>query len=120
MGISIAEMLGIDMPEEDEDAAASGSAEESGDAHGDAAQSDAVQEAVVSAFLAESTLDAEAFRSDLSLVKDLDLDEIGLYAVVASVEDDLKITLKDADIEQLETLQDLVDLAREAKNGTRK
>ncbi|WP_297556491.1 acyl carrier protein [uncultured Actinomyces sp.] len=108
MGISIAEMLGYDLSDEQPDEVSAESASEDADA-------DEVEAAVVAALLDESTVKAEDFRSDMSLAEDFDLDEIGLYAVVAAVEQDLKISLKDADVAQVKTLEDLIGLARKTR-----
>ncbi|MDO5034199.1 MAG: acyl carrier protein [Actinomycetaceae bacterium] len=101
MGISIAEMLGMDMPEEEP-------AEE-------ASQPDDVQGVVVAALLAESEVRAEDFREDMRLEEDFDLDLIGLYAVVAGIEQDLKVTLPDSKVRELVTLGDLFALVRSAR-----
>ncbi|HHT41278.1 MAG TPA: acyl carrier protein [Actinomyces sp.] len=121
MGISIAEMLGMELPDEpaDSDQPESDSADTGVAGSADEAQSsdqedsDPVEEAVVAAPLAESTVPAVDFRPDLTLAGDFDLDKIGLYAVVASIEQDLKITLKDADIDSASTLADLMELVKQ-------
>lgn len=109
MGISIAEMLGYDLSDEQPEEAGAESVSVDSDA-------DEVEAAVVSALLDESTVAAQDFRSDMSLADDFDLDEIGLYAVIAAVEQDLKISLKDGNVAHLETLEDLVALARETRD----
>ena len=109
MGISIAEMLGYDLSDEQPEESSSESVSENSDA-------DEVEAAVVAALLDESTVEAQDFRSDMSLADDFDLDEIGLYAEIAAVEQDLKISLKDTDVAQLQTLEDLVALARETRS----
>ncbi len=130
MGISIAEMLGMELPDEplektsDSDASdAEGSGpdgpENSDDSAGSSAEEDSadpdadpLEEAVVAALLAESTVKAEDFRPDLTLAGDFDLDTIGRYAVISSIEKDLKITLKDSDINDARTLEDLIELVK--------
>ncbi|MDO5049746.1 MAG: phosphopantetheine-binding protein [Actinomycetaceae bacterium] len=139
MGISIAEMLGLELPEEqpgDADAAgqdtdgqdpagraeagspSSSESENPATGAGDGVEKDdPVQEAVVVALLAESNVPAEDFRSDLTLEGDFDLDAIGRYAVVASIEQDLRVTLKDSEVEDAATLADLIALVRQSQRG---
>lgn len=118
MGISIAEMLGMDLPDDsdevqdevpEESQAASSSTEE--------AEGDPVEAAVVSALLAETNVQAQDFRPELTLEGDFDLDKIGRYAVVASIEQDLSITLVDETVDGLETLDDLMKAAQQASRN---
>ena len=71
-----------------------------------------VNTAVITALLAETDVPADQYKADLSLNEDFDLDTIGLYAVVASIEQDLKITMADKDVNAAQTLGDLLDVVR--------
>lgn len=113
---TIAELLGFDLsdptPPEGTDAttADEGDAVEApGSEGGDAPASD---EAVLAAVLAETSLEPTAAREDLTLVGDLDLDTVGRYAVITSVEHELGVQFRDAEVDSLETLGDLLAVAR--------
>lgn len=80
----------------------------------DASETPTSDEVVLEAVLAETSLDPSDAREDLTLTGDLDLDTIGRYAVTTSVERGLGVQFRDADIDALETLGDLLALARGA------
>lgn len=80
----------------------------------DTAATPTSDEVVLEAVLAETSLDPSDAREDLTLTGDLDLDTIGRYAVTTSVERGLGVQFRDADIDALETLGDLLVLARGA------
>lgn len=125
MGISIAEMLGMELPEDDlatlnnSDSATDASAER-GEQESLAPSEiepatetpDEVEEAVVQALLNESTVPAQQFAPELTLQEDFDLDRIGLYAVIAQIEQDLAIEIPDAEIASAHTLSDLMMVVR--------
>ena len=58
-----------------------------------------------------SSIDAGA---ELTLRGDLDMDDVSLYAVVARVEREAKVAFTDAQIEEWETLGDLLDAVAQA------
>jgi len=72
----------------------------------------ASDEVVLAAVLAETSLEPSAAREELTLVGDLDLDTIGRYAVITSVEHELGVQFRDAEVDSLETLGDLLTAAR--------
>lgn len=76
--------------------------------------SDPAWEAVVSAMLDVSDLPATEYKQDLQLQADFDLHPIALFAVVSKLEEDLKVKLADAEVQQCVTLADLVKLAQAA------
>ncbi|WP_052450801.1 hypothetical protein [Actinomyces polynesiensis] len=80
----------------------------------DTAATPTSDEVVLEAVLAETSLDPSDAREDLTLTGDLDLDTIGRYAVTTSVERGLGVQFRDAGIDALETLGDLLVLARGA------
>ena len=56
-----------------------------------------------------------AMRAPSSTLRgDLDMDDVSLYAVVARVEREAKVALTDAQIEEWETLGDLLDAVAQA------
>ena len=69
-------------------------------------------EVVMSAVLAETSLDPALAREDLTLAGDLDLDTIGLYAVVTSIEHGLGAQFGDVDVEAWQTLGDVLAASR--------
>lgn len=75
---------------------------------------DRIWETVVSAMLDVSDLPAEKYQPQLELAADFDLHPIALFAVVSRIEEDLKIKLKDTEVQQARTLADLVDLTATA------
>ena len=56
----------------------------------------------------------QSARGELTLRGDLDMDDVSLYAVVARVEREAKVTLNDAVVEQWVTLADLLDAVSDA------
>lgn len=107
MGTSIAELLGMQLPDEPV-------AEDNSNSEGDAKNptGDKVWETVVSAMLEVSDLPAEHYQPQLSLKTDFDLHPIALFAVVSHIEEDLGIKLADQQILECQTLADLVALAK--------
>ena len=75
---------------------------------------DRAREAAMAAVLDEAELDPADARGELTLRGDLDMDDISLYAVVARVEREAKVTLNDALVEQWVTLADLLDAVSDA------
>lgn len=66
---------------------------------------------VVEAILEETGYPAEKMRLDLRLAKDLELDGLSLWSLVARLERELKITCPDAEVEGWQTVADLLTLA---------
>ena len=69
------------------------------------------------AVLDEADLDPVDARGELTLRGDLDMDDVSLYAVVARVEREAKVTLNDSQIEQWVTLADLLDAVSDAASN---
>ena len=117
---SIADLLGdqlraglaqlVDPDASDE---APGAALASSDSTVETAQ-DRAREAAMAAVLDEAELDPADARGELTLRGDLDMDDVSLYAVVARVEREAKVTLSDALVEQWVTLADLLDAVSDA------
>ena len=120
---SIADLLGdqlraglaqlVDPEASDE---AMGATPASSDAPVETAQ-DRAREAAMEAVLDEAELDPADARGELTLRGDLDMDDISLYAVVARVEREAKVTLNDASVEQWVTLEDLLDAVSDAASN---
>ena len=120
---SIADLLGdqlraglaqlVDPEAQDESA---GAAPASSDASVETTQ-DRVREAAMEAVLDEAELDPADARGELTLRGDLDLDDVSLYAIVARVEREAKVTLSDAQVEQWVTLSDLLDAVSDAASN---
>ena len=75
---------------------------------------DRAREAAMAAVLDEAELDPASARGELTLRGDLDMDDVSLYAVVARVEREAKVTLSDALVEQWVTLADLLGAVSDA------
>lgn len=109
---TIGELLGLDP------SAFGGSeeqAEESApvdDAARDEVAEDPRGEAALAALLSVTDHPAERMREDLSLEVDLDLDEVGLWQVVAALEHDLHATFPDTEVRSWHTVGDLLRSAR--------
>ena len=120
---SIADLLGdqlraglaqlVDPDASDE---ALGAAPASSDSAVETAQ-DRAREAAMEAVLDEAELDPASARGELTLRGDLDMDDVSLYAVVARVEREAKVTLSDALVEQWVTLADLLDAVSDAASN---
>ena len=120
---SIADLLGdqlraglaqlVDPDASDE---APGAAPASSDSTVETAQ-DRAREAAMAAVLDEAELDPASARGELTLRGDLDMDDVSLYAVVARVEREAKVTLNDALVEQWVTLADLLDAVSDAASN---
>lgn len=82
--------------------------------HTDADTANPRHEAVLAAIVAETNLEPSQARLDLTLRGDLDLDDLGLYAVVAAVEHELRCTFTDETVRSWQTLADILDAANEA------
>ena len=78
---------------------------------------DRAREAAMEAVLDEAELDPADARGELTLRGDLDMDDVSLYAVVARVEREAKVTLNDSQIEQWVTLADLLDAVSDAASN---
>ena len=120
---SIADLLGdqlraglaqlVDPDASDE---APGAAPASSESAVDTAQ-DRAREAAMEAVLDEVEVDPALVRGQDTLRKDLDMDDVSLYAVVARVEREAKVTLNDSQIEQWVTLADLLDAVSDAASN---
>lgn len=120
---SIADLLGdqlraglaqlVDPEAQDESA---GAAPASSAASVDTAQ-DRAREAAMEAVLDEAELDPADARGELTLRGDLDMDDVSLYAVVARVEREAKVTLNDSQVEEWVTLSDLLDAVSDAASN---
>ena len=120
---SIADLLGdqlraglaqlVDPDASDE---APGAAPASSDSTVETAQ-DRAREAAMAAVLDEAELDPASAHGELTLRGDLDMDDVSLYAVVARVERETKVTLSDALVEQWVTLADLLDVVSDAASN---
>ena len=71
-------------------------------------------EVAMAAVLQEATLEPDAAHPSLDLrdPAGLDLDDLGLYSVVSTIERELHIQLADADVAEWTTLGDLLDAVR--------
>lgn len=71
-------------------------------------------EVTMAAVLQEATLEPDAAHPSLALrdPAGLDLDDLGLYSVVSTIERELGIQLADADVRGWTTLGDLLDAVR--------
>ena len=78
---------------------------------------DRAREAAKAAVLDEAELDPASARGELTLRGDLDMDDVSLYAVVARVEREAKVTLSDALVEQWVTLADLLGAVSDAASN---
>ena len=78
---------------------------------------DRAREAAMAAVLDEAELDPASARGELTLRGDLDMDDVSLYAVVARVEREAKVTLSDALVEQWVTLADLLGAVSDAASN---
>ena len=78
---------------------------------------DRAREAAMAAVLDEAELDPASARGELTLRGDLDMDDVSLYAVVARVEREAKVTLSDALVEQWVTLADLLGAVSNAASN---
>ena len=78
---------------------------------------DRVREAAMEAVLDEVELDPADARGELTLRGDLDLDDVSLYAIVARVEREAKVTLNDSQVEEWVTLADLLDAVSDAASN---
>lgn len=78
---------------------------------------DRAREAAMEAVLDEAELDPADARGELTLRGDLDMDDVSLYAVVARVEREAKVTLNDTQVEEWVTLADLLDAVSDAASN---
>ena len=78
---------------------------------------DRAREAAMEAVLDEAELDPADARGELTLRGDLDMDDVSLYAVVARVEREAKVTLSDSQVEEWVTLADLLDAVSDAASN---
>ena len=69
------------------------------------------------AVLDEVEVDPALVRGQDTLRKDLDMDDVSLYAVVARVEREAKVALTDAQVESWSTLGDLLDSVSDAASN---
>ena len=97
-----------------EDDAPEGTQASSIDAGESVSTQDRAREAAMEAVLDEADLAPGDARAELTLRGDLDMDDVSLYAVVARVEREAKVALTDAQIEEWETLGDLLDAVAQA------
>ena len=78
---------------------------------------DRAREAAMEAVLDEVEVDPALVRGQDTLRKDLDMDDVSLYAVVARVEREAKVALTDAQVESWSTLGDLLDSVSDAASN---
>ena len=79
------------------------------DAMGESATAEErARETAMEAVLDESGIDPADACAELTLRRDLDMDDVALYAVVARVEREAKVGFSDAQIEGWQTLGDLL------------
>ena len=97
-----------------EDNAPEGAQASSIDAGESVSTQDRAREAAMEAILDEADLAPGDARAELTLRGDLHMDDVSLYAVVARVEREAKVALTDAQIEEWETLGDLLDAVAQA------
>lgn len=97
-----------------EDDAPEGTQASSIDAGESVSTQDRAREAAMEAILDEADLAPVDARAELTLRGDLDMDDVSLYAVVARVEREAKVALTDAQIEEWETVGDLLDAVAQA------
>lgn len=97
-----------------EDDAPEGAQASSIDAGESVSTQDRAREAAMEAILDEADLAPVDARAELTLRGDLDMDDVSLYAVVARVEREAKVALTDAQIEEWETVGDLLDAVAQA------
>lgn len=97
-----------------EDDATEGAQASSIDAGESVSTQDRAREAAMEAVLDEADLAPGDARAELTPRGDLDMDDVSLYAVVARVEREAKVALTDAQIEEWETLGDLLDAVAQA------
>ena len=107
----LAQLVNPDVPDEAPDAAPASS-----ESAAETAQ-DRAREAAMEAVLDEADLDPVDARGELTLRGDLDMDNVSLYAVVARVEREAKVTPNDYQIEQWVTLADLLDAVSDAASN---
>ena len=107
----LAQLVDPDASDEapDEAAAASESAAETAQ--------DRAREAAMEAVLDEAELAPADARGELTLRGDLDMDDVSLFAVVARVEREAKVTLHDSQVEEWVTLADLLDAVSDAASN---
>ena len=85
------------------------------DAMGESATAEErAREAAMEAVLDESGIDPADARAELTLRRDLDMDDVSLFAVVARVEREAKVQLPDAQVEAWVSLGDLLDAVSQA------
>ena len=53
-------------------------------------------------------IEGDEITPDTNLLSDLDFDELDLYDMVMSVEDDFEMELPDEDLEKIKTIGDLI------------
>lgn len=73
-------------------------------------------EAVLAAIVAETNLEPSRARLDLTLAGDLDLDDLGLYGVVAAIEHELRLSFADEHVRSWQTLGDILNAVDAAEN----
>ena len=105
----LAQLADAEAPPED-DAPSSG-----GESASDA--SERARVIAMEAAVDEAEIDPARVRGRDSLRGDLDLDDISLYALVARIEREAKVTLADAEVETWVSLSDLLDSVSEAASN---
>ncbi|MBF1140680.1 MAG: acyl carrier protein, partial [Thermobifida sp.] len=106
-----AQLVDPDASDEAPDAAAASS-----ESAAETAQ-DRAREVAMEAVLDEAELDPADARRELTLRGDLDMDDVSLFAVVARVEREAKVTLHDSQVEEWVTLADLLDAVSDAASN---
>lgn len=107
----LAQLVDPDASDEAPDAAAASS-----ESAAETAQ-DRAREAAMEAVLDEAELDPADADGELTLRGDLDMDDVSLFAVVARVEREAKVTLHDSQVEEWVTLADLLDAVSDAASN---
>ena len=123
---SIADLLGDQLraglaqlvdPDADGEAPDTAQASSVGSSSASPTAAELAREAAMEAVLDEAELDPAQARGELTLRCDLDMDDVSLYAVVARVEREAKVTLNDSQVEEWVTLADLLDAVSDAASN---
>ena len=117
---SIADLLGYTLNAEGEKSDISpetgGAINEAGEAS--SPKTEHAREVAMDAILEFVDLAPEDARGDLTLKNDLDIDTLVRYAIVARIEHELKLSIRDTEVDAWETLEDVLsDVTFTAKQG---
>lgn len=107
---SIADLLGYTLNAEGEKSDISpetgGAINEAGEAS--SPKTEHAREVAMDAILEFVDLAPEDTRGDLTLKNDLDIDTLVRYAIVARIEHELKLSIRDTEVDAWETLEDVL------------